>query len=75
MQERQLRAVQVQGAASGANPGMQNAPVTAVNPGTSGIERTPALYGQGSAGAGAPVAVDPGTTGIARQPGVGAPFR
>ena len=72
--EQQLRAVQMQGVRSGANPGMQNAPVTGVNPGTTGIERAP-TGGRGNVTAGAPTAVDPGTTGILRGPGVGAPTR
>jgi hypothetical protein len=74
MQERQLRAVELKGIEAGANPGVQNPPVTGVNPGTTGIERAP-TGGEGNMTAGAPIAVNPGTTGIIRQRGVGAPTR
>ena len=45
-QERYMRGVQVEGARSGASPaanqrGIQNAPVTGINPSTTGIERAP----------------------------------
>ena len=72
--QEQLRQIQLQNAQSGANPGMQNAPVVGVNPGTTGIVRAPA-GGQGNVTAGAPTEVNPGTTGIVRQSGTGAPMR
>lgn len=71
--EYQLRQLQLQGARSGANPGVQNPVVTGVNPGTTGVERAPS-GGTGTVGAGVPTEVNPGTTGIVRQ-GVGAPTR
>jgi hypothetical protein len=74
MREQQLRAVEMQGVRSGSNPGVRNAPVTGVNPGTTGIERAPA-GGTGNVTAGTPTEVNPGTTGIVRGGGVGAPAR
>lgn len=68
--EQMMRQQQIQGAVSGANPGMQNPVATGV--GVGGIERA-SQPGAGNVTAGAPVAVNPGTTGIVRQPGVGAP--
>ena len=76
MREQQLRAVEMQGIRSGGNPGVQNAPVTGVNPGTTGIERAPA-GGTGSAGTQRPImGVRPdgsGSQSVDRGPGVGAP--
>ena len=78
MRERQLRAVEMQGVRSGSNPGVQNAPVTGVNPGTTGIERAPAA---GTASAGTQrliTGVRPdgsGSQSVDRGPGVGAPTR
>jgi len=42
-QEKYLRDVELQRFRSGANPGTQNPPVTAVNPGTTGIVRQPGV--------------------------------
>jgi hypothetical protein len=78
MREHQLRTVEMQGVRSGSNPGVQNAPVTGVNPGTTGIERAPAA---GTASAGTQrliTGVRPdgsGSQSVDRGPGVGAPTR
>ena len=68
-----LRQQQLRNMQQDPNRAVQNPPVVAVNPGTTGIVREPAYTGEGSVGAGPPAAVNPGTTGITRQRGVGAP--
>lgn len=68
--EQMMRQQQIQGAVSGANPGMQNPVATGV--GVGGIVRAD-QPGAGNVTAGAPVAVNPGVGGIVRQDGVGAP--